>query len=742
MRRSLFTVFLVSVVLITSGAPNVAQASWWNPFSSDSPLNIGNIISNVGNAVINIIDFTVCVTQDVNLAIGIGNGCNGGYAGSNSGSSGSTVCTSSPNSCGQTNTGTLVNGVCVGSSFDRVDTRTLTPSGHYLGTADDFRDYATDAICQLAGKGPATGNYACYSGSPDLNTYTYGGDPDSGYSWSISAYYADSRHNGNWGYFVPGTGWCQDTGVEWVECSTAISAPSDSSCPVIPVPTPTPTPTPEPTPTPTPNPTPEPTPTPTPTPTPCTPPQTLVNGVCTTPPPPQPTSCPLGQAYVNDVCTACSNGGCTGGPATPPDPLGPPTSPLVCTNRATNPPDCALFEPPTTPTISALWQGTNYLGTTASAYDASGYQLLAQSTSPYGSNLDYYFEWQKPGDAATAQWSSWTGSGGWGSVTHYADYGPGTYYVRAAAYDDKNNSSTWSNWFPITLTLPPLSVSCSGTPGDAYVGQPITWTSSVSGGSGSTIYVWSGTDNLFDTTASVQKSYSSAGPKQASLSITDPKSGQTASATCTNGTSGGTNITIKSCVATLTATPSTVEQGDTTNLSWSVSDGPLCASSCASSDFVTGGATTGTADAAVPPTPPSTSYTLACSGGTYGPPPPANATVTVIIPDVNITVNGQAPSAGAGGANTMANAPRVNPTIPNNVTIAWSLPADNTTSVKCSVTKNGVLVPKWTGVSSPPGGFPDSVKVQTTYIITCENKKGAKVTKSVFVNILSAYGEF
>ncbi len=177
-----------------------------------------------------------------------------------------------------------------------------------------------------------------------------------------------------------------------------------------------------------------------------------------------------------------------------------------------------------------------------------------------------------------------------------------------------------------------------------------------------------------------------------------------------------------SCTASLAATPDTLEQGQVPSLTWSVSNGTACAASCSGSGFDTGGAISGTANASVPPAPPSTSYALTCTGGTYGPPPPANATVTVITPEASLTVNGQSTAA------------RVDPVVPNNVTVAWS--SVNATS--CSVTKGGVA---WrNGLSSP--GVQDSVTSQTTYRIDCVNDYDTNATASVTVNVKAGFNEF
>ena len=590
------------------------------------------------------------------------------------------------NSCGQKSAAGIIQ--CDGTCGNKLETDILTPSKHYVGTFDDFRGGYEGGICTLAGRPAWTGNYAC---APDLNSYGCTNYDKSGVcsEYGVTAYYAESRHNGNWGSFAAGQGLCAETGIKWIECGPAISAPPDSNCPASPLsPTNPGTPT-----TPDPN-TPDPN---TPVPPVC---DTSQGSACTSPA----NSCGKTQSDGTIQC----DGSCSS------------TAPAETT--------C----PPMTPIISALWQGSSYLGPSGLAYASNGYQVLAQATSPYGSNLNYYFEWQAPGDTAAAQWSGWTGSGGWGSVNHYADYRPGVYYVRAAAYDDTNRSSAWSDWLPITLTIPPLSVSCAGAPGNPYIGQPVTWNSSVVGGSGSYIYVWSGTEDLWNTNPTAQKAYATAGPKQASLSVTDSKSGETASATCTNSETGGASINVQACTASLTASPSTIEQGETTSLSWTVSGGFLCASSCSGgTGFDTGGAISGIASPSSLPTPPTTSYTLSCVAGTYGPPPSANATVTVIAPDVTFTVNNQ--GAGGPGGGTP---PRVDPAVPNNVSLSWS-PA-NPSAVACTITKNGL--PWKSGLNG--SGVTDSVTVQTTYTIDCRNKLGFHVTKSIVVNVLVNYNEF
>ncbi len=181
-------------------------------------------------------------------------------------------------------------------------------------------------------------------------------------------------------------------------------------------------------------------------------------------------------------------------------------------------------------------------------------------------------------------------------------------------------------------------------------------------------------------------------------------------------------VTTSSCAATLSASPTTLDQGQVPTLTWSLSGGSACATTCSGSGFSTGGATSGSAPATVAPTPPSASYALTCSGGTYGPPAPVNTTVTVTAPTATITANGQSTSA------------RVNPSTNNNTSIAWS----STNASSCSITKNGAA---WrSGLSS--NGVNDTVTAQTIYKADCVNGAGTHATASVVVNVLSSFVEF
>ena len=311
------------------------------------------------------------------------------------------------------------------------------------------------------------------------------------------------------------------------------------------------------------------------------------------------------------------------------------------------------------------------------------------------------------------------------------------------------NCSNGYNWNGTNCVPNTLTVSCIGVPANPYIAQPVTWSSSVSGGSGSYTRSWSGDESLAGTATSLQKSYTSAGIKNASVTITDAVSGGTGSANCATGaaqpngpavaSTGGSGVSVGACATAFSANPDTLVQGDSSVLSWSVTGGSVCASSCASgsADFDTGGAISGTAVITPPAGTPS--YALTCQAGTYGPPPPANVTLTVRSLEPTVTVNGQ--TSESSSTNT---AVVVDPTVPieeNNVTIDW-LPPNNVCSsvVSCSITKNGDTT--WKTNLTCSGTVTDRITTQTTYIVDCIKTNNTHVTKSVIVNVLLNYQEF
>lgn len=189
-----------------------------------------------------------------------------------------------------------------------------------------------------------------------------------------------------------------------------------------------------------------------------------------------------------------------------------------------------------------------------------------------------------------------------------------------------------------------------------------------------------------------------------------------------NNCSNNATFTAAACTTTLTPAFVTIDQGQSTTLSWSPSSSSCAFYACNFTDNVSYSGASGSRT--VSPSTTST-YGLSCTGP-YNPPPvgtvPVYTTVTVLVPTAAITANGQSSTA------------RVNPANANNTLVAWS----STNSTSCSVTKNGAA---WrNGLSS--SGVTDSVTAQTIYAIDCVNSRGTHATGSVTVNVLASFEEF
>jgi hypothetical protein len=95
-------------------------------------------------------------------------------------------------------------------------------------------------------------------------------------------------------------------------------------------------------------------------------------------------------------------------------------------------------------------------------------------------------------------------------------YYPNSNYSTGYYYSNSNNNYGGGAVYPWTT----LSGTCSVIPATAYVGTPVTWQASATGGSGYYSYVWNGTDNLNSTGMSFTKIYYTAGVKNATVTIT------------------------------------------------------------------------------------------------------------------------------------------------------------------------------------------------------------------------------
>jgi len=93
-------------------------------------------------------------------------------------------------------------------------------------------------------------------------------------------------------------------------------------------------------------------------------------------------------------------------------------------------------------------------------------------------------------------------------------------------YYTNNNGTNYGN----------LSAACYGNSTLVPYGSTINWTANATGGNGSYTYVWSSTDGLYGYTQNVSQTYSTAGLKYATLTVSS--GGQTISVYCTANTYG------------------------------------------------------------------------------------------------------------------------------------------------------------------------------------------------------------
>ncbi|MFA6519923.1 MAG: CARDB domain-containing protein, partial [Candidatus Paceibacterota bacterium] len=274
----------------------------------------------------------------------------------------------------------------------------------------------------------------------------------------------------------------------------------------------------------------------------------------------------------------------------------------------------------------------------------------------------------------------------------------GTYSLRVCADKrDRNDvgSITESNelnncgpWTTVTVSNPAIAGSCSVSPDSGFVGDSFTWsTSGVSGGDGTYTYAWSGTDSLSGTTASVSKSYATSGAKSGSVVISS--AGNSLTVNCTNSTGGGT-VTINPCygqgcvttdppssgcsysgpsqpkinvpaqccsatpnvclarpTATLLANPLIIDQGQSSNLSWTSTDATMCTIPTLVTDAITpSNISTGIISTAGTAT-----YQITCTGP-GGTSVPAFASIEVLAPNATISASPTRVSPGSNSAIT------------------------------------------------------------------------------------------
>ena len=160
-------------------------------------------------------------------------------------------------------------------------------------------------------------------------------------------------------------------------------------------------------------------------------------------------------------------------------------------------------------------------------------------------------------------------------------------------------------------------------------------------------------------------------------------------------------------VAHLIASPSTINSGQSSTLSWTSE----YATTCTGTGFTAGGPS-GTRSTGTLSTPGIQNYQVICTGA-GGNSTPAFASVTVLSPDLSISANPVRVQKGT------------------NSTITWSA----TSATSCSVSGPGL------SSTSKTGSRTIKIDYQSTYTLTCI-VNGSSVSSSATVNILPVFQEF
>lgn len=216
-----------------------------------------------------------------------------------------------------------------------------------------------------------------------------------------------------------------------------------------------------------------------------------------------------------------------------------------------------------------------------------------------------------------------------------------TYWVMSRTATGEWSTPTYGN-FTCTPVAPPITASCSVSPGTIATGQNVTWTAAASGGTPPYTYTWTGSSPLSGTGNPKVVQYSTTGVKTGSVTVTDSVAASSGAVSCTAGGGGdpggnpSTTITTAAPTANLTGPDPVVTGTNPVNLTWSSTD----ATSCVGTGFSTGGTTGGTVNVGPLSNPPQPfyDYQVTCSGAVN---PPASDThrVNITTPTANIVAD-------------------------------------------------------------------------------------------------------
>lgn len=177
-----------------------------------------------------------------------------------------------------------------------------------------------------------------------------------------------------------------------------------------------------------------------------------------------------------------------------------------------------------------------------------GYCVITPSTAEVNQDLNFM---AYPTGGNGQYTYSWSGSDGHSSNVQNFTGRFGTPGYKSAYVTIRSGSQIVTKTCSTNIVqrfTPPqgntLSAYCIATPATVGVNQLVTWTVYATGGNGAYGYSWSGTDNLFGYSQFIEKTYSYAGTKQASVVVTS--AGQSTTAVCNANVGGGavSNVTV------------------------------------------------------------------------------------------------------------------------------------------------------------------------------------------------------
>lgn len=156
-------------------------------------------------------------------------------------------------------------------------------------------------------------------------------------------------------------------------------------------------------------------------------------------------------------------------------------------------------------------------------------QNMTWSSNVYGGNGNYQY-----------YWSGTDGISGSNSTMTRSYVNPGSKSASLTVISGNQTIvRTCSNGVSVgyvgtTYNSGSLRASCYANRDTAVLGQAVTWSTLVAGGTGNYAYSWSGTESLYGSSVSVSKSYGDTGIKYATVTVTS--NGQSVTSPCVNTT--------------------------------------------------------------------------------------------------------------------------------------------------------------------------------------------------------------